>query len=217
MDLVHQVYLAVPLSELIFRIDKDKPLLSSYFRPTLENRTGIFLQFRVVLGTDQSAGDYLLPCNVFVVAFHRLGSRGYDRLRKLLVLHHPIRQLYSAQGPLSGLVLPPGVSGKISPDHHLHLERLTLQAHRYRRIRDADLPVRKDVVRGIQELGSNPVQYLPFVWYTLREDNVECRDPVGNHHHQVIPVYIINVADLADIFPHLSREIESSLNNCFHI
>ena len=59
--------------------------------------------------------------------------------------------------------------------------------------------------------------YLTFVWYTLWEDYVECRDPVGNHHHQVIPVYIINVADLADIFPNLSREIESGLNNCFHI
>jgi len=81
--------------------------------------------------------------------------------------------LHAADRPLAGLVLPPGMAREVTPDDHLHLERLALAADGDHRVRHGNLPVREDVGRCIEELGGNLVQHLPLVGNALGQDNVK--------------------------------------------
>ena len=150
------------------------------------------------------------------MSFGRLGGRGDDRLRKFLVLDHAVRERHSAEGPLSSLVLSPGVTCKIASDDHLDLERLASVADGHGRIRNRDLPVRENVGRRIQELRCDEIQNLTFERDSGRKNDIECRNPVRHYHHEILPVDVINVTYLSDIFSILSGKVEICFCDCCH-
>ena len=84
------------------------------------------------------------------------------------------------------------------------------------RIRYRYLPVGKNVLSSIQELGCYLVEYLSFVWNAFRKYHIEGGNPVGNHHYKVFIFDVVHVTDFADIFADLSGKIETGLYDCCH-
>ena len=200
VDLVHEDYLSVPLAELVLGVYQDETALCSYLRTALEQGQRVFLKLCVFVCGDNAAGDDFLPADVLVVAFCGLGRRGDDGLGKLLVLLQAVRKGDAAEAALSGLVLAPGVSGEVSADHHLHLVRLAAPAHGDHGIDGGNLPVGKDVLREVEELGGDLVQDLPLVGNSLRQHYVEGGNTVSGHHYEAATVEGVNVTDFSRIF-----------------
>ena len=84
------------------------------------------------------------------------------------------------------------------------------------RIRNGDLPVGKDVLREIQELGGQLVEDLTFVGNAFRKNYVEGRNAVGSHHDQVATVKEVNVADFSRVLGFLTGKAEIGFYNGFH-
>ena len=173
MHLVHQIDLTVLLAELVLGVHQNQSVLCRYLASTLVDGPCVSLKLLVILSSDKSLGDDLLLGDVLVVSLGGLRGRGHKRLRKLLVLYHPVRHRHTADRPLSSLVLPPGMSGEVAADDHLNLERLTLVADGDSRIRHGHLPVRKDVGRGVQKFGRYAVQHLSLVGNPFRQDHIK--------------------------------------------
>ena len=107
------------------------------------------------------------------MAFSSLGSRGYNRLREFLVLDHAVRHRNAADNSLSSLVFSPGMTCEIAADNHFDFERLTLVAYGNLGIRNRNLPVRKNILGRVEELGSDEVQNLALERNSLRKDYVK--------------------------------------------
>ena len=216
MNLVHEVYLPVFLPELVFGVHQDKAHPCGYLRTSFIYGPGVFLYLGIILFAYDALGDDLLSGYVLVMSCGSLGCRCDDRLRELLVLHHPFRHLHPADCTPACLVLSPRMSGQIPADHHLHFERLALVPYSDHRVRDCYFPVRKDVGCGIQELRRYLVEHLPLERDTFGEDHIECGNPVSGHHDEIFPADVIYITHFSCVFPCLPREMEISLYNCFH-
>ncbi len=216
MDLVHQVDLAVLLAEFIFGVHQYESAFGGQLLPALEERQRVFFELGVVFGRYQAAGDDFVTADVLVVSFACLGGRGDDRVGELLVFLHSFRQRFAAEGPLAGLVFPPGVACQIAADHHLYLERLAEDADRGHRVDFPDFPVRHDVGRLVEEARGDLVEHLAFAGDALGKHDVEGGDTVGGYQDDVFSVDEINVPDLADVAAGLSREMEIGVGDGFH-
>src|SRR5574344_2117190 len=206
MDLIHQINPTILLTKLILSIHKDKPHLPSNFLPPLINSPSILLHLLIILTTHKPLSNNLLLRNILIVTRSSLRRRSNKRLRELLPLNHPIRHKTTTQNPLPILILPPSVTSKITPDHHLHLKRLTLITNSHIRIRHSHLPIWQDILSRIQKLSSNKIQNLPLIWNALRQNHIKRRNSISHHHYQVLAVYIIDITNFANIFPNLSRK-----------
>ena len=69
----------------------------------------------------------------------------------------------------------------------------------HHRIGNGNLPVGEDVRRCVEELRCNLVEHLTLEGDTLGQYNVECRDTVRHHHHQIVAIDSIYVANLTYI------------------
>ena len=172
--LVNEVYLAVTLAELIFRIYQDKTLLLGNLLTTGKELAGIVLHHGIVLGTDDTLCDDLFFRDVQVMTLVGFGGRSDDRLGETLVLLHALRQFHATQFTASVLILTPCTSCQDAADDHLHTEALTLQTYGDHGVGGSQFPVRTDVTGGIQELSGNLVEYLSLERNTLRQDDVKC-------------------------------------------
>ena len=65
------------------------------------------------------------------------------------------------------------------------------------RIRNSDLPVRKDVCCRIKELGCDLVQDLALERNSLGKNYVECRNAVRDYHYEILVVDVVHVAYLS--------------------
>ena len=110
MDLVHKIDLAVLLSEFIFGVYEDEAHLCSDLCSSLEDCPCVCFKLLVVFTADDALCNDLFLGDIFVMSLGSLCSRGDDRLREFLVLHHSFRHLHSADGALSCLVLSPCVA-----------------------------------------------------------------------------------------------------------
>ena len=88
--LVDEVYLAITLAELIFRIYQDKTLLLSNLLTTGKELAGIVLHHGIVLSTDDTLCDDLFFRDVQVMTLVGFGGRSDDRLGETLVLLHTL-------------------------------------------------------------------------------------------------------------------------------
>ena len=174
MDLVHEVDLAVLLSKLVLGVHEDESHLCCNLGSPLEDSACVCLELLVVLLAHNALSDDLLLGDVLVMTFCSLGGRSYDRLRELLVLDHSFRHLDTADGALACLVLSPCMAREVSADHHFNLERLAFVSDCNHRVRNGDLPVRKDVCSRVKELGCDLVEYLSLERNALGEYYVKC-------------------------------------------
>jgi hypothetical protein len=108
------------------------------------------------------------------------------------------------------------VTGEVTAHHHLYLIRFAAVADGDHGIRNGYLPVGKDVVGEVQELGGQLVEDLAFAGDTFGENHVEGGDAVGSHHHKVATVEEVNVADFSRVLGFLTGKAEISFYNGFH-
>ena len=216
MYLVHKVYRAVALAELVLRVDEYEAHLGGYLAAAGIDGARVTLQLLVLLAADQPRSYDLLLRDILVVTLGGLRRGGDDGLGELLVLDHALGHRHSADGALAGLVLAPCVAREVAADHHLDLEGLALAPYGDHRVGHGDLPVGEDVGRGVEELGRDLVQNLSLVGYALGQDYVKGRDAVGDDHHQITVVDVVNVADLAGVLAALALEGEIGTCDSVH-
>ena len=150
------------------------------------------------------------------MSFVSLRGRGDDWCREFLVLYHTLREGDAAKHAVASLVLAPGRTGQISTDNHLDAETFTFKTNGNHGVGSGKLPVGDDVGSGIEEFGSNLIQYLSFEGDSLGQDNIKCRDAVADNHCHIFVIDIIYVANLSDVKTFLFREIEISFYYCLH-
>ena len=216
MHLIHQINLAVTFSEFIFRIHENESHLGGNLLAALENGTRIILNLNIFLLRNNAPGNDFFSGDILVMALHSFGRRSDYRFRKCLAFNHSVRKRHTAQRTFSFLIFTPRMACKTSSDNHFHTVRLTFVAHSDHRIRGSNFPVRKDIRSSIQELGSYLIENLAFERNSLGKDHIECGNPVGNHHYQILAVNIIDITDFPDVFADLSGKIEIGLYNCIH-
>src|SRR5690606_17157383 len=105
---------------------------------------------------------------------------------------------------------PPGMSGEITPYHHLNLERNAFPANGNIGCRHIQKPVWTDVAALIQHDGRNLVQHLALEGNLPRKNDVEGRNSVGRNHHQQVFAYRIDITHLAAVVTRLAGELKCS-------
>ena len=212
MDFVDEIYLSVSLAELVFRVHEDKSLSLCYLLSSGEEFAGIVFHHLVVfLAHDALCDDFLLG-DVQVVSFIGLSGGGDDGFGETLVLLHALGQSHAADFAASLLVFSPGRTGQDGADDHLHSESLAFQTDGDHWVGSGEFPVGADVGGGIEEFGCNLVEHLSLEGDSFGQDDVECRDAVGCHHHHQVVVDVIHVAYLSVVNAFLSFEMEVRLS-----
>src|SRR4051812_43931667 len=110
------------------------------------------------------------------MAFMRLCGRRDERLFEEVVFLHAVWHGNTAKLTLAAFVRAPCVACQVATNDHFHRIGLTLVANSCVSQRNADLPVRHDVFRSIQELGCYLVEHLPLIGYRTWQHDVERRD-----------------------------------------
>src|SRR5690606_4594861 len=131
MDLIDQNDLSLlGLSKFVLRIYQDKAPICGDFRPSLEKGPGIFFEYLIIRsGNDSPLQDVFSGNILIVISVFRLGGRGYDGLRNLIVLLHTFWHYFPSQGSVSLLILPCGMAGQIAPNDHFYLKWFALIAY----------------------------------------------------------------------------------------
>ncbi len=141
-----------------------------------------------------------------------LGGGSDDGLGKALVLAHALGQTHAAQLAAAFLVGTPGTAGENAAYDHLNGEAFALETHGDHGVGGGQFPVGHDVGRGVEKLSSDLVEHLALAGNALGQDDVECRDAVGSHHHQDVVVDVVHVAHFAMINTLLTFKMKIGVN-----
>ena len=98
-------------------------------------------------------------------------------------------------------------AAEIAANNHFDGETLAQHADGDHRVGGSQLPVRADVLSGIQEFCGNLIQHLAFEGNALGQDNVEGTDAVGSYHDEAV-AKMIDIANFSMIDSLLAREFE---------
>src|SRR3712207_1372567 len=120
MNLVDEINLTVMLSEFVFRINKNKPLLSCNLLTTLEQPAGIILHNLVIFFRYNALCNYFFFGNIKVMPLICFCSRRNDRFWETLILLHSVRKFHSAYLTTAILIVAPCRTCKNTAYNHLH-------------------------------------------------------------------------------------------------
>ena len=135
-------------------------------------------------GVDQAAAQDIFSGDVLVMTFIGFCGRSDDGLRKFIGFTHAIGHGNSAEHSFAGLILTPGVAGKVSPDDHFHSLRNAFFTDHHIGIRAGLHPVGYNIAGGFKEKSCHLIQHLSFVGNGPGQDVIKCGDPVRcNHDH----------------------------------
>ena len=174
VNLVHEIDLAVVLSEFILGVHENQTAFGSHFRAAFEERQRVAFQHFVFFGRGQSAFENLGFRNVCVVFadFSFCGGRD-DRCGELLVLAHAVGERNAADFAGAGLISAPSAAAKITANDHFDGEAFAGHADGHHRVGSGFLPVRANVRRRVEKLCRDLVEHLSFEGNALRQHDVE--------------------------------------------
>ena len=209
MDFVHQVNLAVVLTEFIFGIYQDQSALCSHLSTAFEQCQSVFFESSVFFWSSETLSQDFFFRDIFIVQTHfGFSSRGDDRLRELFVFAHTFGQANTADFANTALVSTPCATAQVTAYNHFYRESFAHYAYSYHRVWSSQLPVGADVGSSVKELSGNLIQHLAFVRDAFGQNHVESRDAVGCYHDELFIVNVVNIAHFTVVHTLLTGKVK---------